>query len=72
MGSICLLSGSLEKDKDNRWERGVAISRVISQKDDVKEKFHKLRKSIEKGESAFYTKDWYRMQQLLEKLFSLL
>lgn len=59
---------SRKKIKTTDGKEELLYQGVISQKDDVKEKFHKLRKSIEKGESAFYTKDWYRMQQLLEKI----
>ena len=59
---------SRKKIKTTEGKEELLYQGVISQKDDVKEKFHKLRKSIEKGESAFYTKDWYRMQQLLEKI----
>lgn len=41
---------------------------VISQKDDIKRKFHKLRKSIEKEEMSFVVEDWVRMKQLLNTI----
>lgn len=59
---------SRKKIKTTEGKEELLYQGVISQKDDVKEKFHKLRKSIEKGESAFCAKDWSRMQQLLEKI----
>ncbi len=39
---------------------------VISQKDDIKKKFHELRKSIEKGEKSFVAEEWVRMKKLLD------
>lgn len=39
---------------------------VISQKDDIKKKFHELRKSIERGEESFVIEEWGRMKQLLD------
>ena len=41
---------------------------VISQKDDIKRKFHKLRKLIEKDEKAFVIEDWIRMKRLLNTI----
>lgn len=41
---------------------------VISQKDDIKRKFHELRKAIDRGEKVFVEEEWYRMKQLLETL----
>lgn len=39
---------------------------VISQKDDIKKKFHELRKTIEKGEKSFVAEEWARMKKLLD------
>ena len=41
---------------------------VISQKDEIKERFHKLRKEIENGERAFNFDEWERMKQLLDTI----
>lgn len=41
---------------------------VISQKNDVKEKFHELRKAIENGQKPFLLKDWQNMKQLLDTI----
>lgn len=41
---------------------------VISQKDDIKKKFHELRKAIDKGEKIFVYEEWYRMKQLLDTI----
>lgn len=41
---------------------------VISQKDNLKKKFHDLRKKIEKGEETFVLEDWSRMKKLLETI----
>lgn len=41
---------------------------VISQKDDIKKKFHELRNSIEKCEENFVIEDWDRMKQLLDTI----
>ena len=38
---------------------------VISQKDEIKERFHKLRRAIETENKAFSPKDWTRMKDLL-------
>lgn len=39
---------------------------VVSHKNDIKEEFHKIRKSIEKGEKLFMIDRWIRMKQLLD------
>lgn len=41
---------------------------VISQKDDIKEKFHTLRKAIENGKKSFVAEEWGRMKQLLDTI----
>ena len=41
---------------------------VISQKDDIKKNFHKLRKSIKNGEKTFQYEDWERMRYLLDTI----
>lgn len=41
---------------------------VITQKDGIKKKFHKLRKAIDKGEQEFIYEEWLRMKQLLETI----
>ena len=41
---------------------------VISQKDEIKKRFHKLRKEIENGERAFNFDEWERMKQLLDTI----
>lgn len=41
---------------------------VISQKDDIKKKFHELRNSIENGEKNFVIEDWDRMKRLLDTI----
>ena len=41
---------------------------VISQKEEIKDRYHALRKSIEKGEKAFELEDWERMKQLLDTI----
>lgn len=41
---------------------------VITQKDDIKKEFHKLRKAIDKGEQEFVDEEWLRMKQLLETI----
>mgnify|MGYP003291791179 CR=1 FL=1 len=41
---------------------------VITQKDDIKKKFHKLRKAIDKGEKEFVDEEWLRMKQLLDAI----
>lgn len=59
---------SRKKIKTTGGKEELLYQGVISQKDDIKEKYHKLRKSIEKGETAFYAKDWSRMEKLLKKI----
>lgn len=41
---------------------------VISQKEEIKDRYHALRKSIEKEEKAFELEDWERMKQLLDTI----
>ena len=41
---------------------------VITQKDNIKKEFHKLRKAIDKGEQEFVDEEWLRMKQLLETI----
>ena len=41
---------------------------VISHKDDIKHKFHKIRNKIEKGDEVFKTKEWENMKKLLETI----
>ena len=41
---------------------------VISEKKEVKDRFYALRKSIEKGETAFVPEEWERMKQLLDTI----
>lgn len=41
---------------------------VISQKDEIKQKFHDLRKAIESGQKSFDSEDWGRMKLLLDAI----
>ncbi len=41
---------------------------TISQKDDIKERFHQLRKEIENGKKTFLHEEWARMKQLLDTI----
>ncbi len=41
---------------------------VISEKDTIKEKFHELRRAIEKGQQPFILEEWKRMQSLLDTI----
>ena len=41
---------------------------VISQKDEIKKKFHALRKAIGNGKKSFVVEDWGRMKQLLDTM----
>jgi len=41
---------------------------VISEKTEIKKRFHKLRKAIENGEKLFVPEDWERMKQLLDTI----
>lgn len=41
---------------------------VISQKEEIKKRFHELRKEIESGKKAFVPTDWERMRQLLDSI----
>lgn len=41
---------------------------VISQKDDIKKKFHELRNAIDKGKEVFVIQDWYKMKRLLDTI----
>ena len=41
---------------------------VISQKEEIKRKFHDLRKAIESGQEPFVPDDWERMKQLLDTI----
>lgn len=41
---------------------------VISQKDNIKKEFHKLRESIDKNEKPFVLESWVRMKYLLETI----
>lgn len=41
---------------------------VVSQKKEIKEKFHKLRKEIESGQKAFVPERWERMKKLLDTI----
>ena len=41
---------------------------VISQKEEIKDRYHALRKAIEKGEKAFELDDWERMKHLLDTI----
>lgn len=41
---------------------------VISQKEEIKDRYHALRKVIEKGEKAFELEDWERMKHLLDTI----
>lgn len=42
---------------------------VIPKKDEVKEKFHELRRKIENEEKTFVPEEWERVRLLLEQLF---
>ena len=59
---------SRKKIKTKEGKEELLYQGVISQKDDIKKKFHQLRKSIERDESTLYAQDWSRMQLLLEKI----
>ena len=41
---------------------------VILQKEEIKKRFHELRKEIESGKKAFVPTDWERMRQLLDSI----
>lgn len=41
---------------------------VISQKNEIKQRFHDLRKEIESGREAFVLEDWERMKMLLDTI----
>lgn len=41
---------------------------VISQKCEIQEKFHALRKSIERGDEVFFPDEWERMKRLLNEI----
>ncbi|MDE6540101.1 MAG: hypothetical protein K2K66_07910 [Ruminococcus sp.] len=41
---------------------------VISQKDDIKNKFHDLRKAIENGNRLFVKEEWVRIKQILDSI----
>lgn len=41
---------------------------VISQKDDIKKKFHELRNDIDKGKENFKFQDWHKMKTLLDTI----
>lgn len=41
---------------------------MISQKEEIKDRYHTLRRSIEKGEKIFVSEDWERMKQLLDTI----
>lgn len=41
---------------------------VISKKDDIKKRFHQLRKDIKNGKKSFINEDWNRMKQLLDNI----
>lgn len=41
---------------------------VISQKNEIKERFHELRKAIENGQKTFIQEEWTRMKQLLDTI----
>lgn len=58
---------SRKKFKVNGAEKSL-YQGVISQKDDIKARFQRLRKRIEDGECSFAIDDWERMQQLLSSI----
>ena len=41
---------------------------VISQKDTIKQNFHKLKNEIENGEQSFSAEEWERMKTLLDSI----
>ena len=41
---------------------------VISQKDDIKKKFHELRNDIEKGKEDFNIQEWHKLKTLLDTI----
>ena len=57
---------SRKKIKTVDGNEEVLYQGVISQKDEIKEKFYALRKAIEKGQRAFTFEDWGRTKQLLD------
>ena len=59
---------SRKKIKTTEGKEELLYQGVISQKEDVKERFHNLRKAIESGKSVFNAQDWFRMQKLLENI----
>lgn len=59
---------SRKKIKTTGGEEELLYQGVISQKDYIKKRLQKLRKSIKNGEKLFIAQDWFSMQQLLEKI----
>lgn len=55
-----------KKIKNGNGDEESLYQGVISQKDDIKEKFHQLRKEIENGKKSFVHEDWARMKELLD------
>ena len=59
---------SRKKIKNENGDTEFWYQGVISQKDEIKETFHKLRKEIENGERTFNLDEWERMNQLLDTI----
>lgn len=59
---------SRKKIKSVEGSEEVLYQGVISQKTEIKERFHNLRKAIEKGQKEFIPEDWCRMKQLLDAI----
>lgn len=60
-----------EARKKIKYENGMVeflYQGVISNKDKIKDEFHKLRRDIEKGKKHFINEDWNRMKQLLDNI----
>lgn len=59
---------SREKIKKNDGSVEFLYQGVISNKDDIKKTFYKMKNDIENGKSTFVLKEWERMRCLLERI----
>ena len=57
-----------KKIKNEYGEQEALYQGVISQKDDIKQKFHDLRRAIESGDQPFVGEEWSRIKQILDSI----
>lgn len=59
---------SRKKIRNDTGKSEALYQGVISQKDEIKQIFHKMRKSIENNEQPFVAEDWIRLKQVLDTI----